>query len=427
MAIKWSRVQLALSILTAAGLWQTLRERIGFARSAPSAWLSDDPARPATLPTHYDLAGVLHVHSTYSDGIGTVSQIADAAAAAGVDFVWLTDHSTLEASAAADDGWRAGARVLVLVGAEVTTNLGHLLVGGVPPDFNVRPGDASAIMRRTLDSGGYGFIALPCDLKDHWRDFGQREPQFGLEVFNLSAVARTKINLPSFLLALGRYRGKQPLSAFSYVAGRPKIELALWDRLSADAHARGLPIPTAIGSLDAHAVMRIGGRNYPYPTYEEVFRTLRTHVLVSEEPSRRQESQERDRALIDDALRHGHSFVAYDNYGDSRGFMFELRSEKESVALMGDSYRLDPRWPVTLDVHSPDRRSIITLLRNGLPVMAVRGPRLRYRVRKPGVYRVEVSNYRWRIGGICIGAHPWIFSNPIEVSSGVVEGPVAMS
>jgi predicted metal-dependent phosphoesterase TrpH len=44
-----------------------------------------------------DLACVMHVHSTCSDGSGTVAEIAAAAAASGVDVVLLTDHDTLAA------------------------------------------------------------------------------------------------------------------------------------------------------------------------------------------------------------------------------------------------------------------------------------------------------------------------------------------
>ena len=45
----------------------------------------------------HDLACVVHLHSLYSDGTGTVPEIARAAHRAGVDVVLLTDHDTLEA------------------------------------------------------------------------------------------------------------------------------------------------------------------------------------------------------------------------------------------------------------------------------------------------------------------------------------------
>ena len=52
-----------------------------------------------------DLACVVHCHSTYSDGTGTVAEIAAAAARAGADAVLLTDHDTLAARRQGEERW----------------------------------------------------------------------------------------------------------------------------------------------------------------------------------------------------------------------------------------------------------------------------------------------------------------------------------
>ena len=425
LMIKWSRVQLILSVVTAAGLWQTARERFGFAQPQASSSVPDNERASAPLPTYFDLAGALHVHSTYSDGAGTVSDIAAAAKAAAVDFVLLCDHSSLEAITNGEATWHEDGSVLVVVGTELTTQVGHLLVLDVPDDFNVEYGQGAVHLQKHMaDSGGYGFIALPLDLKDHWRDFSKRQPGVGIEVFNLSSIARTKISLPGFLLALQRYQSSRPMSAFSYIAGRPTRELRLWDKLMDEAHRAREPLPYAIGSLDSHALMKIGRKRYPFPTYEETFRVLRMHVLTAERPGRTAETAAADTAGIHDALRHGRSYVSYDVFGDASGFSFLLRSDKECLAALGEKYVMPGGRAAKagapqafFEVCSPDRRSIIRLLRNGRVIAKVRGPRLLCDLRKPGIYRVEMDNYRWRIGGICIGTHPWVFSNPIEVCS----------
>src|SRR2546429_9161296 len=72
----------------------------------------------AAMSEAYDLTCVIHLHSTYSDGTGTVPQIARAAEKAGVDVVLLTDHDTLEAKRRGEEGWYGDA--LVLVGEEVS-------------------------------------------------------------------------------------------------------------------------------------------------------------------------------------------------------------------------------------------------------------------------------------------------------------------
>ena len=73
--------------------------------------------------------------------------------------------------------------------------------------------------------------------------------------------------------------------------------------------------------------MSFAGRSYPFPTYEEVFRTLRTHVVTphpltyGEVPRRRRTGP--TRALVHRALAAGHCYMSYDNYGDPTGFVFE--------------------------------------------------------------------------------------------------------
>ena len=53
----------------------------------------------------HDLACVVHLHSTYSDGTGTVPQIARAAYAQLVFTMNGVDHDTLEAKNRAEVGW----------------------------------------------------------------------------------------------------------------------------------------------------------------------------------------------------------------------------------------------------------------------------------------------------------------------------------
>src|SRR3954447_1247970 len=67
-------------------------------------------------PQLVDLACVVHLHSTFSDGTGTVPQIIDAGQRAGVDVVMLTDHNTR--AGASFEGWHGS--VLLLVGEEDT-------------------------------------------------------------------------------------------------------------------------------------------------------------------------------------------------------------------------------------------------------------------------------------------------------------------
>jgi len=383
------------------------RQRLPFPESAPRD------------PDFYDYCGAVHVHSTYSDGAGTVKQVAEAANEAGLDFVILNDHATLQPRTDGQDGWHG--RTLVMVGTEVGTDAGHLLVLDVPDSFLPSSGSATNDQQRILESGGIGFIALPCDLKDHWRDFSARLPGIGLEVFNLSAIARTKINLPALAMIWRRYNGKKPERAFHLVSARPTAELRLWDSMMQPARL-GEPYEpvVAIGSLDAHAVMKFAGRSYPFPTYHEVFRTLRTHVLLDHAlkgvmgTKAGADHSGPDQKSVHSAIRSGHCYIAYDNYGDSTGFVFKAVAGDDKRFLMGDSLEITPgESPIRLIATAPRSRSFVRLYRDGKLIATARGGRLEHTVTQPGAYRVEVFVYRRRIGSLCLGSKPWIFSNPI--------------
>lgn len=75
--------------------------------------------------------GDLHTHTVHSDGRRRIEEMADAAAAAGLDFIVSTDHNTNSANrawAATTDG-----DLEVIAGEEVTTRHGHWLAVGLPP------------------------------------------------------------------------------------------------------------------------------------------------------------------------------------------------------------------------------------------------------------------------------------------------------
>src|SRR3954449_4502059 len=101
-----------------------------------------------------DLACVVHLHSLYSDGTGTVPEIARAARASDVDVVLLTDHDTLEARRRGEEGWQEG--VLVLVGEEVSPRgRNHYLAFGIEEEVRHRGMSPSEICAAVRERGGF--------------------------------------------------------------------------------------------------------------------------------------------------------------------------------------------------------------------------------------------------------------------------------
>ncbi len=104
----------------------------------------------------------LHMHSTYSDGIGTIEEILNHVQdKTTLDVIAITDHDVIEGSLRARDLWAKGSyRFDFIVGEEVSTNEGHLL--GLFIEKRIPPGLS---VERSIDliheQGGLAVIAHP--------------------------------------------------------------------------------------------------------------------------------------------------------------------------------------------------------------------------------------------------------------------------
>ncbi|MFN2616914.1 MAG: CehA/McbA family metallohydrolase [Thermoleophilaceae bacterium] len=341
-----------------------------------------------------DLACVVHLHSLYSDGTGTVPEIARAARASGADVVLLTDHDTLEARRRGEEGWHDG--VLVLVGEEVSPRgRNHYLAFGIEHEVRHRGMSAAEICSAVREGGGFGFAAHP---------FSQGSARFkravGMPFEALDCEALHGVELWSFLTDTAERLESIP-SAIRFVAapGRtvthpPERNLAEWDRLCLRRRT------VAIGGLDAHQFgRRVGPIVLRLMSYRRSFRHLRTHVLVEEPPSG---ETARDRALVYGALREGRCYLAMDSVADARGFSFHAEDGADALQMGAEA----PARSVTLRARLP-AGARVRLLRDGRELAAVEGTELAHVVDEPGVYRVEA---RRRARG---AERTWILSNPI--------------
>jgi hypothetical protein len=336
-------------------------------------------------PLH-DLTCVVHVHSTHSDGTGTVAEIAQAAARNAVDVVLLTDHDTLAARRAGEEGWHGD--VLVLVGEEVTPkDRDHFLAFGLDREVS-RNQPAAGIVSDVVARGGFGFAAHPFSRGSPrfsrirgmpWTDF-DCEQIAGLEVW--SFVTDTGEKLES-LADVARF------IAFPerLLDGPPAHNLAEWDRLCRLRRVVG------IAGIDAHQIgIRVRERvPVRLMSYARSFRFLRTHVLCEEPLSG---ELEHDRAQVFDALRDGRCYMALESLGPPRGFTFSAGD-----LPMGGEAAFDGQ---TLRASVP-RPARLRLIKDGSPIEERAGAELEHTAVEPGVYRVEAH----------LGERTWILSNPI--------------
>ena len=347
----------------------------------------------------YEYTGNLHLHTRYSDGQALHTQVAQAAAEAGLDFVIATDHNV----------WVDGCEgyhdyVLLLVGEEIhdvrrQPQANHLLVYNVQAELAPLAADAQNLIDEVNQRGGFCFLAHPYEYGSKagpdldpipWVDWDVTG-YAGLEIWNYMSEFKARVHnkllavLYAYFPSLG-------------IRGPFRATLRQWDKLLAQGQR-----VAAIGGSDAHGDTYSLGplRRQVFP-YVYLFRCVNTHILT-QRPFVGQ--LEQDRELVYEALQSGHTWVGYDLIAPSTGFRFSARSGSKQV-WMGDE--LARAGAIIFEVQTPASADI-RILRNGQIVARANGAQLKYTTAEPGVYRVEAYR-RYRMG-----RRGWIFSSPIYI------------
>lgn len=339
--------------------------------------------------------GVIHIHTTHSDGTGTVAEVLDAAREARQQWIIITDHDSRAGAAA--EGWQHD--LLVLVGHEITPVHSHFLALNVEQVIS-RDQPVQAFIDETYRRGGFGIIAHPDDHLDNrmlgahpWRDWNINRPTsgdpIGIEIWNLMADWRSnRPNLP---------RPQHLTEPEQTFFGPTPAVLAWWDQLNVAGQRT-----FAIGGLDAHA-FRIYHAGEPYIAfpYFWLFGTLTNYVLLAA-PLATDAATARTQLYA--ALQQGNSYFVNRLYGDLPSTPL-VAVQQDQIAHLGatlhlsnGAIRLQSQMPAaTSDAH-------LRLIGNGAVLHEASGG-MEYALDAPGVYRLEASR----------SGQPWLYTNPIYV------------
>jgi predicted metal-dependent phosphoesterase TrpH len=156
----------------------------------------------------------LHIHSLASDGVSSVAEIIDAAEAARLDVIAITDHERMDAALAAKTMAEVrGSSVSVIVGEEVTTRAGHVI--GLFMQQRIAPwGSLRSTVARIHEQGGLAIIPHPLvpyplcvsgrAIRALLADKDAIYHPDGMEAFNAStARMRWSRNAPAFAQEMG--------------------------------------------------------------------------------------------------------------------------------------------------------------------------------------------------------------------------------
>ncbi len=375
--------------------------------------IASAPPERLTLAPAFDdgtVRGILHVHSTRSDGVGTPDAIARAAADAGLAFVVLTDHG--DATRTPDPPAYVNG-VLVLDGVEISTTAGHYVALDMPAAPYPLGGEGRDVVEDVARLGGFGIVAHPDSPKPAlaWHDWNA--PFDAIELVNLDTAWRRRVADPGVAAklrligdALGSLLRAPETIATMASPGQAQLH---WTALAADRR-----IVIAAGT-DAHGGLTLGGAGngeggfvpLPLPGYAAAFRAMSVHVRTGAPFSGRAAD---DAAALFRALRAGHLYVSMDGLAGPAAFEFSA-ADAVGEARAGDE--LLPGGPVTLHVRSNAPPGYVTTIWRNAQPLGDPHPEHDFTITvgaEPAFYRVVIDAPR--AGGASL---PWVFSNPIYV------------
>ena len=344
----------------------------------------------------FEYTGAIHMHSIFSDGSGKADEIAGYASESGLDYIILTDHNTMRALKEGYEGWYNN--TLLLVGCEINDkeNKNHYLACGINEAFSTRL-SAKEYVHKVKKLGGIGFLAHPHEKRTHMKEHPpypwvewDTDEFTGIEIWNHMSEWMenlTEQNKYQYFL--------HPLRS---IVAPPAETLKVWDELNKKRRVVG------IGGVDAHAhkYNMLGFLEVEIFPYKVLFKSIRTHILTTEDLMKLKEDIIKSKQIIYNSLEQGNCFFANDYHGESKGFRFCAQKNK-SVFQMGESIELGRQ--VKFQIKVPAENAETKLLRDGEVINTFNENEIEASVKKQGAYRVEVY----------LNGNAWIYSNHIRL------------
>ncbi len=359
--------------------------------------------------------GVIHIHSSHSNGAGSLEEIGSAAHELGLDFAIVTDHDTFRGRR--EEGEKTVGHTDVYVEAEMSTPAGHLLCFLPPAETNL-PTDAQLKERCWKhylgDShvGMFTVTAHPNHPKSPWT----RLEKFadGTEPLNLDVLWRSHLDESplAFLLSAAIYPFQNYVGILR-ILNFPEKDRKAWDTMNTLSTGRfGL-----LGS-DAHGVLPLGSRlKVKWPGYRESF-MMGTNVVFGEVPSGDLVAR---KTSLYDGIRQGRGAMLLRPVGPFAGndWRVECGAGKGRSGSRLTAPVVGGKCTSTVEIPSDfPFETVIRLYRNG-ELVSENSDAARPLVAtldRPGTYRVEVwARMGTRLGVFLRGVVPYVLYNPIYV------------
>jgi len=329
------------------------------------------PLVPGKISRDYiEFRGAAHIHTTFSrDGHGTPEEVIKTAKEIGLDFIIISDHNSMGAWDLSKK--RGKERPLMLIGNEISTDMGHLLAYNMQSKRNIFPDSAQAAIDIVREAKGIAVTAHPTRRKTPWKDFTVKGID-GIEIMNFedSIFGASRLKILSILpQGFINQRG-----AFAFISEYPAEGIRLWDELNKKQKTVGF------AGNDAHGPLVLG-----FPAYRNLLGTVGIHIVA-----RKTQEMLFTKKLLEESLRNGNFYISIDGIAISRHIDFRLTRKDGTSLLIGDETdSILPGDNLVFAASLPEG-CVTKLVKDGVVIKTFTGDKFTYPLSEPGAYRIEV-------------------------------------
>lgn len=355
------------------------------------------------LPSFYK-KGAFHIHSSFSDGRGTIDEICRDAKDSRLDFVILTDHGRPNPQSSAATSWNHD--TLLIGASEFSLHAGHLAAAGYRVPGYIFPPEPQEAINEVERDGGVTFISHPLDAKIPWTNW-QVRGFTGIEIMSLYQMAKKNLLYGMTFFPLQYlFNPDYALTSLIYY---PEKEMRILDRFNRFGKYYG------IYALDSHAKLQFSKKtSLHFPSYGATFHILNLYVKVEHELEKDPHTAA---AAIISAMRRGNFFNVIESLAPANGFEnYYLEKDGRLVDMGGDAQAVAG----TLIFKMPFNFATNIVIKKDGEIFKTISANIRQElsipISRPGVYRAEISLASGRFKKL-----PWIMTNPIFIAQPAVE------
>ncbi|MFA6988725.1 MAG: PHP domain-containing protein [Candidatus Gastranaerophilaceae bacterium] len=341
----------------------------------------------------YIYPGVIHIHTTYSDGTSDIKKIAKIARKFGLSWIIITDHNSLEGLHNNEEGFYDG--VAVIIGNEVSpADSDHFLAFDVKKETDIKLAPQEVIYD-VKKQGGFGFVAHPDESLSRknpypalrWTDWNMNDVE-GLEIWNF-ASDWVDLYIPKYGLLQGLLRHR-------LLKGPTKNTLKWWDDLN---NKNSIIIP-GIGGVDAHSLkIRRGPLCLSFADYADTFQTITNMAFLENKITNNFDEAKKQ---ILNAVKSGNNIIVNRYWNNKNDYPLFYAEDTEKRVYPGETINLTKYTKLMAKI---SKKATIRLINDGQLIIEQFSDHLEFSKPDIGKYRLEVY-YKNK---------PWIFTNPINI------------